>query len=120
MGHVVDFSHLEDLADKLEAAGIRQASTVPEELNLPGVWIQVDPVTGIELDHLAAYTINLVLHVITPELDHRRAMKALTVDLARVTSVIDPTGPIRPETVALPQHTQPMPALAVPAELVVE
>lgn len=112
----VSFDALDELAVALKAGGVREASTDPAALNLPGVWVQA---TGITFDLLDGYTINARLVLIVADTGVARSMAALAELLTDVIAVVDPTDTVTATTATLPSNPARLPALAVPIDLTV-
>lgn len=115
----LDFSNLATLAGVLTAAGIRSADTDPAKVQAPGVWIRFD---GVELDNLAGVTILATLHLVAPASTFTTVQTQLADLFNQVIPALaaigeQPAGTTRPAGVVLPGSTTPLPALAVPLEL---
>lgn len=115
----LDFGNLDELAGLLTAAGVRSASTNPAEITTPGVWIRFD---GVSLDRLAGCTIKLTLHLIVGDAEPRIVMPELAALFNQVRPVLNdlggPAGDTTRVGVVLPNSTKPLPALAVPLDLI--
>lgn len=98
---------------------IRSVSTDPAEVQLPGVWIRFD---GLEENILAGLTVKLTLHLIVANAGGFARVLAGLAELRNLVKPVlttygGPNGPTTRTAVILPSSTQPMPALAVPLDL---
>lgn len=115
---------LDELVAAIKAAdptgeAIRSASLNPDEVQLPGVWVRFD---GLAYDQLAGLTVRVTLHLIVGNAGgFSRVLGKLAALHNLVKPVVagygGPTGPTTRTSVILPTNTQPMPALAVPLDL---
>lgn len=112
----ITFDALDELAAELKAGGVREASTNPADLNLPGVWVQA---TGIDFDLLDGYTIHARLVLVVADNGVARSMTALAELLTDVVQVIGPSDTVTATTATLPSNPARLPALAVPIDLTV-
>lgn len=116
----LNFDDLDALIALLKAADpghelIRSVSVDPSEVNVPGIWVAVE---GIGPHTFAGVTIRTTLYLIVPDGDIRRVL----TKLADMFNLVRPAlpGPHDPATragVVLPSSTTPLPALAVPFNL---
>lgn len=104
---------LVELAELLEAGGVRKASPDPAALSLPGVWVQAIGIDCNVLDE-GSYEIQGRLMCIVDDNGVLRSIDALSALVTQVTDVLPATGLITPQLVTLPGNLKPMPALAVP------
>lgn len=98
---------------------LRSVSLNPDEVNLPGVWVRFD---GLDDNLLAGVTVKLTLHLIVGNsggfsrvLDQLAAMRNLIKPV--LVRYGGPNGPTVRTSVILPANTTPMPALAMPLDL---
>lgn len=118
----LSFADLPELEQLLAApAGVRSASTDPEKVNAPGVWIRVD---GVGFDRLGPQqTTHLTLHLVVGDKStHQRALNALASLYAAVAPVLDTLGgPAERDYslvgLVLPGSSAKLPCLAVPFDL---
>lgn len=110
----VSLTPLDDLAATLRAGGVRSASRNPAEVNTPGVWVRF---TGFEFEFLGGYTITATLHLVVADNGIDRSASALVELLNKVTAVVDPTGPVVPQSLILPSGPKALPGLAAPIAL---
>lgn len=115
----LNFADLDELAQLLvEVDGVRSANVDETKVQTPGVWIRVD---GISLDTLAGLTIKTTLFLIVSERDRPRALVELQTLFNKVMPVLrnigGPTGDTTTAGVVLPGSQTPLPALAVPLDL---
>lgn len=120
-GHEVSFTELDQLAALLAAVeGCRSASVDPGKVKLPGVWIRHDSL-GFRL---GGATHKLTLHLITPEREQGRALPELAALFnalsAQLHQLGGPSGDLQLVGVVLPGSSTPMPALAVPLDLITD
>lgn len=98
---------------------IRSVSLNPDEINLPGIWIRFD---GLDDNLLAGVTVKLTLHLIV---GNAGGFKRVLAQLAAMRNLVKPAvvryggpnGPTTRTSVILPGNTTPMPALAMPLDL---
>lgn len=117
----LDPSDLDGLVAYLKAGGdpadpdaaIREVSTDPTELNLPGVLVQI---TGVEFDRLGGVTIGTTLTCLAPELSVR-SWPVLADLWNRVTALVNPSGRTEAVTMVLPDTPGPVPGLSIPYDL---
>lgn len=105
-----------------DADVIRSVSINPTEVQLPGVWVRFD---GLEEDVLAGLTVKLTVHVIVPNAGGFARVLAGLAQLRNLVKPVlttygGPTGPTTRTGVILPSSTQPMPALAIPLDLLTD
>lgn len=98
---------------------IRTVSLNPDEVQLPGVWVRFD---GLEENVLAGLTVKLTLHLIVANAGGFSRVLAGLADLRNLVKPVlttfgGPSGPTARTSVLLPGNTAPMPALAVPLDL---
>lgn len=114
----LDFGNLDDLVELLKDAGIRSVDTDESKINAPGVWIRLDTIRQTQLTGL---TLGLTLFLVVGDTDKRRALKGLQDLWNEVIPVLaaigGPTGPTTRAGLILPGSTTPLPALAVPLDL---
>lgn len=115
-GRVVDFpTVVDELVAALLAAGVREVTTEPEDLNLPGVLVQVRTVRP---DLLAGSTYVLAVLCIDSGAGRVRDTMTALSDLATlVLTVVDPAADITSGTVALTEGTAPHPCLEITVEM---
>lgn len=103
------------LVEDLESAGIRDVTTDPAALNLPGVLVQL---AGVREDVLAGTTLELRLLCVSPDRDPNRSMAILADLYNQVVDVIGgPTGTTTTGSLTLPTDATPYPVMAVPFDL---
>lgn len=115
--NTLSFADLDALAQILRNGGVGSVSVDAAEVNVPGVWIRFDGVG----ERLAGLTLNTTLYLMVGDQDPRRALDALAALYNQVAVALRPIGgPAGPATragvVATP-GTIPLPALAVPFDL---
>lgn len=115
---------LDELVAALKAADpsaevIRSVSFNPDEVNVPGIWIRFD---GLDDDLLAGCTVKLTLHLIVANAGgFARVLAALAGMRNLVKPVVagygGPSGTTTRTSVLLSGTAAPLPALAVPLDL---
>lgn len=114
----LNLDDLDDLVALVKAAGVRSVELDPAKVNAPGVWVRFD---GIATGTLSGLTLRTTLFLVVPEQDRKRAGKALQELFNKVVPVLrtigGPSGDTTPAGLALPPSQTPLPALAVPMDL---
>lgn len=108
-----------DPADPDNPSPLRSFSIDPSKVNaLPGVWCRVD---SLNENNLRGLTISTTLHLIVGEADWDRALKNLAplwnYLKGQLRNVGGSSGPSLLRGVILPGSQTPMPAIAVPFDL---
>lgn len=98
---------------------IRSVSLNPDEVQLPGIWIRFD---GLDDNLLGGLTVKLTVHLIVANAGgFARVLAALAGMRNLVKPVIagngGPSGQTTRTSVILSPNSQPMPALAIPLDL---
>lgn len=99
---------------------IRSATLNPDEVQLPGIWIRFD---GLGAGTLAGLTVRTTLHLIVPNAGGVARVLGKLAELYNVARPViagygGPSGDVLRTGVLLPSNAaQPMPALAVPLDL---
>jgi hypothetical protein len=98
---------------------IRTVSLNPDEVQLPGVWVRFD---GLDDNLLAGLTVKLTLHLIVPNAGGFSRVLGKLAELRNIVKPViavygGPNGPTSRTSVILSTNTQPMPALAIPLDL---
>lgn len=115
---------LDELAAALKAtdpAGdvLRSVSLNPDEVQLPGIWIRFD---GLGAGTLGGLVVRTTLHLIVP---NAGGVGRVLAALAQLRNLVQPavagyggpSGDVTRTSVLLAANTSPMPALAVPLDL---
>lgn len=115
---------LVELVDAIKAADpsgelIRSVSFNPDEVKVPGVWLRFD---GLDDGILAGLTVKLTLHLIVPNAGGFGRVLAQLAELRNLVKPVvatygGPNGPTVRTGVILSTTTQPLPALAIPLDL---
>jgi hypothetical protein len=115
--NVADLDELVELLKATDPAGetIRSVSLDPSEVNVPGIWVSL---TGVGPHTLAGVTISLTLYLIVEDAGFARTLGRLA-DLYNLVrpALPGPPGVATRSGVVLPGSTTPMPALAVPFDM---
>lgn len=91
----------------------------PAEVNPGrGGWLALDEIRPANM--AGAWELRCSLFLISPDVDHKRALVKLAPMLNRLRTVVRPDGPVVPQGVVLPGDPTPMPALRVPVYLYTE
>ena len=114
-----DLDELVDALGALDPVVVRSVSLNPDEVNLPGIWIRFD---GLNDNVLAGLTVRLTLHLIVGNGGGFARVLAALADMRNLVKPVvagygGPTGPTARTSVILSAGTQPMPALAIPLDL---
>lgn len=123
----VDDFNPEDIAELIAAVQatdptkelIRTVSMDPDKVRLPGVWVRFD---GLDDNVLAGVTVKLTLHLIV---QNAGGFTRVLAELAQLRNLVKPAvagyggpnGPTTRTSVILAANAQPMPALAIPLDL---
>lgn len=117
----LNLDDLQLLVEELKARpGVKYASTDPEEIDTPGVWVRFD---GAELQAtLTNLRVKVTLHlVVAPANERARTNKALSDLFNTVKPVVEDhggaTGLIKPVGLQLPGAQSPQPCLQIPLDL---
>jgi hypothetical protein len=95
--------------------GRKNVTSDATQLRLPGVLVQF---AGMDLDTLAGYSVSARVLVITGDDKDADVIKAWEQLVGHVLDAdVEVTGPITTAGVDLPQHDQPLPALAIPVRV---
>lgn len=109
---------LDALAAVLVAGGVTSVSVDAAEVNVPGVWIRFD---GVAETQLAGLTVNTTLFLIVGDGDSRQVLTRLAALYNQVAVALRPlggsAGPATRAGVVQAAGTIPLPALAVPFDL---
>jgi len=119
--NAVNVADIDDLLALLtaEGTGIRSADIDPANVTaLPGIWCRFD---GASFENLAGATLNLTLHLIVPAAaDRHTALVALTERFNQLAPTLRALGGpegFRMVAVPLPSAPAPLPAFAIPLDL---
>jgi hypothetical protein len=96
------FAQVDEVIDALKAAGIRDVSLDPAEVNVPGVWVKAPTVRP---DVLAGYVLTMDLVLIVEPVTPTHALAALGDFIESVAAVVHPSGPIIPGSVLMPDRS---------------
>lgn len=101
---------------------VRSASLNPDEVNVPGVWVRLD---SLDKGTLSGLRVRLTLHmIVSPAGGFARTLAQLAGMWNLLRPVVarygGPTGPVTRVSVILAANAAPMPALAVPLDLLTE
>lgn len=101
-------AELDALAERLTAAGVR-AATDPTQVPVPGAWVTVDTLTAERL--CGDWTATAAVYLVARDTGHTAAVTDLMTMLDTLAEVAPTTREARPDTVTLPGHAGPLPAL---------
>lgn len=108
----LDLQLLWDLAQLLTDAEVR-ATVAPEDVNPPGAWVTLEEFSTRTVRGDLRLTV--VVYLIVPNTDHRRALEQLQALYNKARTVVTPDGPVRAQGLLLPSAPdEPLPALRVP------
>lgn len=119
MSAVVSYAAVDDLVAQLAAHdAVTSASTNPEDVRVPGVWVNLND--GIVLDTLGGYTHKARLHLVVANNGHTRSRDALAQLLNGVLTIVEPDGVMYPAGLVLPDSPAVLPGLVVPLDIPAE
>jgi len=101
---------LGDLAERLTIAGVR-TDTDPTRVPVPGAWVTVDTMTPDRLG--GEWSVTAGVYLLARDTGHTPAVADLTAMLATLAEVAPALGDARPESVALPGFSGPLPSFYV-------
>jgi hypothetical protein len=97
------FAQVDEIIDALVAAGIRDTSLDPAEVNVPGVWVKAPTIVP---DVLFGYTLNVDLVLIVEPVTPDRALFALEQLFDQVAAAVGgPAGNVTPGSVIMPDRS---------------
>lgn len=103
-------AELDTLARALDAAGVR-ADTDPTRVPVPGAWVTVETMTPDRLG--GEWSVTAAVYLLARDTGHTPAVADLTAMLATLAEVAPGVGEARPESVALPGFSGPLPSFYV-------
>lgn len=105
---------LENLAARLTAAGV-PAETDPTRLAVPGAWVTVDTLNAELL--CGDFTMTAAVYLLAKDNGHDAAVATLATMLDTLTEVMPAMTTAVPDSVAIPGHSGPLPALRITAPI---